>query len=87
MIFFQTNNSLHSQALNLVAQSANLRVEVRGLVRREGDRDDGTRDTAGAAEGDLAGDVLRAGVLAFFLITGYMEQGYIPHRARSSPRQ
>lgn len=50
--------SLHSQALDLVTKGANLRVEVRGLVRGKGDRNDGARDTASTAKGDLAGDVL-----------------------------
>jgi len=52
------NGSLHGQALDLVAQGADLRVEVRSLVRGQGDGDDGARHTAGTAEGDLAGDVL-----------------------------
>ncbi len=49
---------LHGEALDLVAEGADLGVQVRGLVRGEGDGDDGARDTAGAAEGDLAGDIL-----------------------------
>ena len=50
---------LHGQALDLVAKGADLGVEVRGLVRGQGDGDDGARDTAGTAEGDLAGNVLQ----------------------------
>jgi hypothetical protein len=55
----QPNASLHSQTLDLVAQGADLGVEVRGLVRGQGHGDDGARDTAGTAKGDLAGNVLQ----------------------------
>lgn len=57
--FSRSPTPLHGQTLNLVAQGTDLGVEVRGLVRREGNGDHGTRDTAGTAESDLAGNVLQ----------------------------
>lgn len=47
---------LHGESLNLVAESADLGVEVRRLVRGEGHSDDRARHTAGAADGGLAGE-------------------------------
>lgn len=44
-----TKTALHSKSLNLVAEGANLGVEVRGLVRGEGNGNDSPRDTAGTA--------------------------------------
>jgi len=53
--FFQDDVLLHCQPFHLVAKGADLRIQVGSLVRSEGNSNDGPRDTAGAADGDLAG--------------------------------
>lgn len=46
--------SLHGKSLNLVAEGADLGVEIGRLVRCQGDGDDGARDAASATNLDLA---------------------------------
>jgi hypothetical protein len=55
--FFNIENSLDHEALDLVLEGADLAHEVGGLVGGDAAADDSAADTAGAAKSHLAGDV------------------------------
>lgn len=68
--------ALHGESLDLVPESADLGVQVGGFVGGDRHGDDGARNTGGAAEGDLGGNVDVGGTLIF------TQQGDVKHDAQ-----
>ena len=56
-LFLIAEDRLDHETLDLVLESADLVVQVAGLVGRDASRNDGAADTAGTAESHLAGNV------------------------------